>query len=138
MKTFTATAAVSVCISGVAQAQSGATFYDRAQDVIKQIYRDPTRCIPDHHLQHPWVDWSKCLAQGAERMSTLFDYSPGVVTIVSDYQTKVQAIARMAEDRILTSDQALMEIKADQDRFMKTLMPLLQDRVYREAAGEKP
>jgi hypothetical protein len=43
----------------------------------------------------------------------------------------------MIEDRILTRDDALMEIKAERDRFMKAMMPIVEDRVYREAAGER-
>jgi hypothetical protein len=137
MKTFAAAAAVSVWMSGVVVAQTGATFYDRSKDAIRQIFGDPTRCDPGQRAQHKWVEWSKCLAEGAERMSLLFDYSPGVVRIVSDYQTRVQVIGQMIEDRILTKDDALMEIKAERDRFIKAMMPIVEDRVYREAAGER-
>jgi hypothetical protein len=78
MKTFAAAAAVSVwMMSGVAVAQTGATFYDRSKDAIQQMFGDPTRCNPDQRAQHKWVEWTKCLAKGAERMSPFRLFSGG-------------------------------------------------------------
>jgi hypothetical protein len=130
--------AAALCgLSSSALGQSAPSFYDRATNTIREIYDDPVQCAPGEYVQHKWVEWSKCVAKGAERLSRLFEYSPGFVKIVDDYNNRVQVIGQMIEDRILTRDNALREIAAERERLMKSLSPLLQDRVYREAAGQK-
>jgi hypothetical protein len=130
-------AAVWGSLSVAALGQPTSTFYDRATNTIRQVFDDPLRCVPAEQIQHKWVEWSKCVAVGAERMSRLFDYSPGVVSLVTNYSSRVQVIGQMIEDRILTRDDALREIATERDRLMKAVTPVLQDRVYREAAGQK-
>jgi hypothetical protein len=130
-------AAMCVGLSSGAVGQIGPTFYDRATDAIRQMFDDPVSCAPGEHIEHKWVEWSKCLAVGAERVSRLFDYSPGVVKIVSDYQNRVKVIGEMIEERTLKRDEALRKISDERDKFMKMLSPILEDRVYREAAEMK-
>lgn len=117
--------------------QSASTFYDRATYTIRQIFDDPVRCAPGQHASQAWSEWSKCIAEGTERISRLFDYSPGVVRVVDDYKNKVQVIGQMIDDHILKRDDALKEIAAERDRLMKTLTPLIEGRVYREASGQR-
>jgi hypothetical protein len=117
--------------------QNAPTFYDRATDTVRQIFDDPLRRLTREHVQQKWSQWSKCVAEGADRMSRLFDCSPGVVKSVEDYQNRVRVIGQMMDDRILTRDDGLKGIAAEHDRLWERLTPLIQDRVYREAAGMK-
>ncbi len=125
------------CMSATTLGQTNSAFYDRATSTIRQVFDDPLRCVPAEHVKQKWVEWSKCVASGAERFSRLFDYSPGVVTLVTDYSNRVQVLGQMIEDRILTRDDALKEISAERERLVKAITPVLQDRVYREAVGQK-